>query len=509
VIGSGLTRCRRPPVSYLGLLLHLTLQLLGLAEQRRVLLRDFEKAILRVPCPVAYTRRIRRTQTRSLCHQLFDRACTRWVPSTLAARLVHRRIVCPGLQERSGPTRTAELAHQQGGENKGHGEQKLAAQRRAPAHLALWLARRWGDSALRSFLREGKCKAPRELFSKMEEGAAGEKPDEGGVQQHKSLWGEGSLVTVAYAIRDNSGKEVDTSAARGHPLTFVLGARMACPALDHSVRRMRVGEEAIIKLDSRDALDHFVHKGAAAGSLREELDMWIRVEAVQDVQLEALARMTDAMREAAALKEAGNAKFRAGEHREAAEEYMRAERALQGAEAGQLPVAARDECCALQVSCWLNVAACCIRLENSTGDGVGGGGMLARRAERRCDRCLVRANARPQRAQPPTSRLRTGCLHETQGTARRCTAARRRAPCLGRFVAPSRCAAARNARPGRARPGLSRAERRWLLRSKTCGPRAAPRQGTARWLSWRRASPRGREFARGFSAESLSAVCRG
>ncbi|KAJ1488873.1 hypothetical protein T484DRAFT_1781852 [Baffinella frigidus] len=121
------------------------------------------------------------------------------------------------------------------------------------------------------------------------------------------LWQDGALVTVDYAVTEHGGREVDSSAARGKALTFVLGARMACPTLDHSVRRMQVGEEGNIALASSDALDPSAQKDAAPkGSLRDQVNMWFKLVGVQDVRREAAERAAAALREALALKEAGN-----------------------------------------------------------------------------------------------------------------------------------------------------------------------------------------------------------
>ena len=129
----------------------------------------------------------------------------------------------------------------------------------------------------------------------------------GGGGGHPQVWEDGALVTVEYAVTAQGGEEVDSSAARGKALTFVLGARMACPTLDHSVRRMQMGEEGNIVLAASDALDIFDQKDAAPkGSLHDEVKMWFKLVAVQDVRREAAERAAVALREALARKEAGN-----------------------------------------------------------------------------------------------------------------------------------------------------------------------------------------------------------
>ena len=234
--------------------------------------------------------------------------------------------------------------------------------------------------------------------------------------------GEGAVVTVEYRLACSGtahladgvhtgtdidawqcGVELESSAAQRRPLTFEVGSRMALPLLDHTVRRLAVGDEtgvpdgcgahrrrmlcspsatlslgrSCVLVPSGPSSHIVVRPAAVSGSARDVMGAeWctangialeegvclaIRLVALSWPHRALASAVTARLDHAEEAKRRGNELYKAKQAKRALQHYRVAERALAGLDILE-DGALKDQYRKVLMAVRLNSAACCVQL---------------------------------------------------------------------------------------------------------------------------------------------------
>lgn len=178
---------------------------------------------------------------------------------------------------------------------------------------------------------------------------------------------EGATVTVRYTAKLEDGTIFEKKGFDGeNPLQFITDEEQVISGLDQAVATMTKGERSIVT----------IHPEYGYGSIEVKQDISIvppssiiiyEVEMLDFVKEKAPWEMSDQekIETAGRKKEEGNLLFKSGKYQQARKKYDKA--ADYVSECGIFGDGDHKVVETLQVSCWLNGAACCLKLNNFRG----------------------------------------------------------------------------------------------------------------------------------------------
>ncbi|KAL1823273.1 hypothetical protein ACET3Z_010051 [Daucus carota] len=178
---------------------------------------------------------------------------------------------------------------------------------------------------------------------------------------------EGALVTVRYKAMLKDGSIFEKKGYDGEEkLQFITGEEQVITGLDRAATTMRKGEHAMITIDPEYGFGSVeVRRDLAAvpsySTLSYEVEMLNFVKEKEPWELIGSERI-----QAAEMKKnEGNVLFKNGKYQRALKKYDKA--ATYVGEDGSFGDDSQKLVKSLRVSCWLNNAACCLRLNNYQG----------------------------------------------------------------------------------------------------------------------------------------------
>ncbi|KAL8126976.1 hypothetical protein AgCh_014045 [Apium graveolens] len=175
---------------------------------------------------------------------------------------------------------------------------------------------------------------------------------------------EGAVVTVRYKAMLKDGSIFEKKGYDGEDmLKFVTGEEQVISGLDHAVMTMKIGEHAVITVDPLYGFGNVEVKRDLAtvpssSTLSYEVEILDFVKEKEPWEMIGSERVQAAERK----KDEGNVLFKNGKYQRALKKYDKA--ATYVGEDGSYEDDNQKLVRSLRVSCWLNNAACCLRLNN-------------------------------------------------------------------------------------------------------------------------------------------------
>ncbi|KAK1393508.1 Peptidylprolyl isomerase [Heracleum sosnowskyi] len=175
---------------------------------------------------------------------------------------------------------------------------------------------------------------------------------------------EGAVVTVRYKAMLKDGCIFEKKGYDGEgTLEFITGEEQVIAGLDHAAMTMKKGEHAIITVDPLYGFGNVeVRRDLAtvpsSSTLSYEVEMLDFVKEKEPWEMIGSERVQAAERK----KDEGNVLFKNGKYQRALKKYDKA--ATYVGEDGCYEDDNQKLVQSLRVSCWLNNAACCLRLNN-------------------------------------------------------------------------------------------------------------------------------------------------
>ncbi|XVF39783.1 hypothetical protein PTKIN_Ptkin01aG0060300 [Pterospermum kingtungense] len=178
---------------------------------------------------------------------------------------------------------------------------------------------------------------------------------------------EGAVVTISYTARLEDGTIFEKKGVDGgHPLEFITDEEQVIPGLDRAAATMKKGERALLTISPEygfgsDVAERDLAVVPPCSNLVYEVEMWDFITEKAPWELNSQEKIDAAGKK----KEEGNILFRSGKYQRAGKKYDEAvdyvsEDQPFGDDENKLVKA-------LRISCWLNGAACSLKLNDFQG----------------------------------------------------------------------------------------------------------------------------------------------
>ncbi|OMO50931.1 hypothetical protein CCACVL1_30112 [Corchorus capsularis] len=178
---------------------------------------------------------------------------------------------------------------------------------------------------------------------------------------------DGAVVTISYTARLEDGTVFEKKGVDGEqPLEFITDEEQVVPGLDRAAATMKKGERALLTISHEYGFGSDVAECGLAvvppgSNLVYEVEMLDFIKEKAPWELNSQEKIAAAVKK----KEEGNVLFKGGKYQRAGKKYDKAVDYV--SEDGSFGDDELKEVKALRISCWLNGAACSLKLNDFQG----------------------------------------------------------------------------------------------------------------------------------------------